>query len=329
MKSIIGYLTGLSKKNISIYEHYQQIERLQLEVRRFFTKNINGENTDIFGLTVYINKLTDNSFSRDDNLPEVGAIGSNVIRVFDNCVRNESSAWLDLLFMNTLEFYASEEFPFGKKQEFESYVASLMDGASWTETDDSLRKAQILSQACHYGLSNKIIDVDFGVQIVKKLLSTLHRGRLFNRGKIMCGTSFLLRSLVICNKFGDDAYISEFSNKLQETVLRRVEIKKETIFAYVNNSSVTFSHALEQIRWSQYLLEVCVFRNDFRFLNAALKSNDRLGSVLRSIKISTKMDIPNLYNTLLSLYYIYIINAQERIYNNMQEKIYSGIGFHV
>lgn len=326
MSSIIGYLKGL---NISIDDHFQQIERVQLEVSRFFAKNINGENTDIFGLSVYINKLLDKTFSGDGNLPEVYSIGSNVIRVFDNCVSNENSEWLDLIFMNTLEFYASKEFPFDKKQEFENYVTSLMCEASWTESDDSLRKAQVLSQACHYGLSNKIIDVDLGVQIVKKLLSTLHRGRLFNSGEIMYGTSFLLRSLVICNKFGNDTYIREFSNKLQETVLRRVEIKKEIFFAYVKNSSEPFSHALEQIRWSQYLLEVCVFRNDLRFLNAALKSNDRLGYVIRRIKISTKTEVPNLYNALLSLYYINIINMQERIYNNMKEKIYSGIGFHV
>ena len=107
----------------------------------------------------------------------------------------------------------------------------------------------------------------------------------------------------------------DYTNDVSERLLKRVELKKEKIYYFVGSKPYNDLLLTEQMRFILSILEISYIYNDLRFLNAALKANDRVYYYLKNLKISEKKTNESLNKFLLAMQYIFGIKMQEDLYN--------------
>lgn len=103
-----------------------------------------------------------------------------------------------------------------------------------------------------------------------KIAEGLEPRRWFPRAGVRYGSANLLRTLLAASGAERDAYVAEVCERL----LRHVEVLREESLRLPGDRS-RVQRALEQLRFTHALLDVCERFGDLRFLNAALKRNDQ------------------------------------------------------
>ena len=96
-----------------------------------------------------------------------------------------------------------------------------------------------------------------------------------------------------------------------------MEIKRESLILSIDGKHDFSVCLLEQLRINKALLEAGVLFNDVRFLNAVMKSNDRLYNMVSKIKLPTNNTRKNINNISIALYYNDIMNSQEKLYKSL------------
>ena len=96
-----------------------------------------------------------------------------------------------------------------------------------------------------------------------------------------------------------------------------MEIKRESSILSIHDRYDFSVCLLEQLRINKALLEAGVLFNDVRFLNAVMKSNDRLYNMVSKIKLPTNNTSKNINNISIALYYNDIIDSQEKFYSSL------------
>ena len=76
----------------------------------------------------------------------------------------------------------------------------------------------------------------------------------------------------------------DYTEDVCERLLTKIEIKQEKIFNFVGYEPDGTFLILEQMRFNLVVLEISSIFNDLRFLNAALKTNDRLYNYFSSYR---------------------------------------------
>ena len=158
----------------------------------------------------------------------------------------------------------------------------------------------------------KFLDGEFAALKIKLLVEGLPSNKLFNSNGMIFGSSFLFRSLLILVKEGLGAEFMDYTKNISELMLRRLEIKKESVVLMDANGRNEKSSILEHLRCIRAVLEVYIVFGDVRFLNAALKANDRIYPYIIKIKINMKMSSRNIKKILISFNYIKSIKEQEK-----------------
>lgn len=194
-------------------------------------------------------------------------------------------------------------------------IGIVIKRASWCGSIEEIAAAQAVSRACFLGLSNGIVEAHDLADIMSQLIATLPANRWFYSGKVIYGTSFLLRAmLLICNTDYRDQFI-DYVNDVRERLLRKLEIKQEKIFYFDGHVPKDASLILEQMRFILAILEISKNFKDLRFLNAALKANDRVCRFFRRLSISNRATGKNLQKILTALHYTMGIKMQEDLFN--------------
>lgn len=203
------------------------------------------------------------------------------------------------------------------KKLFEN-IGQNLNLASWSGSKDEIFAAQAVSRTCFLGLCNGLIEGHDAAKIISQLIITLPPNRWFysgSSGRVIYGTSFLLRSLLLLCKTNYRNHFNDYTNDVCERLLRKVEIKKENIFNFVGNESYNANLILEQMRFIISILEISSTYKDLRFLNAALKANDRVYNYFNRLKLSINSTNKNIQNILAAVYYTLGIHMQEDLYD--------------
>jgi len=190
--------------------------------------------------------------------------------------------------------------------------------ASWSGSKNEIFVAQAVSKTCFLGLCNGFLDGQDAAKITSKLIITLPPNRWFYSGtsaRVIYGTSFLLRTLLLLCKTNYRNQFNDYTNDVCERLLRKVEIKKENIFNFVEHESYNTNLVLEQMRFIISILEISSTNKDLRFLNAGLKANDRVFNYFKRLKLSINVTNKNIQNILAAVYYTIGIKIQEDLYD--------------
>ena len=182
----------------------------------------------------------------------------------------------------------------------------------WLGLKEEKQKALEISKAYLFGLKNNLLTKEDSSSISSYLKEVLPHQKITSSIGVVYGSSFFLRSLLI-TETDNDIYLKEAAEK----ILRRMEVRREKVFnfgaQYVNKNDLI----LEQIRLILFVLEVSSKFKDLRFLNAALKANDRLESYFHKLNLSNNVSNKNIKNIILALHYLESINFQEEQMNKV------------
>ena len=194
-------------------------------------------------------------------------------------------------------------------------IEQVLNCTSWSGSSDELIAAQAISKASFFGLRNGLIKIQDGADIISQLICTLPPKKWFSSGRVIFGTSFLFRSLLLLCKTDYREKFFDYTKDVCERLLTKVEIKQEKIFNFVGYESDGTFLILEQMRFNRVVLEISSIFNDLRFLNAALKTNDRLYNYFSRLKLSNNTTNQNIQKIIVAIYYTAGIKMQEELYN--------------
>ena len=195
-------------------------------------------------------------------------------------------------------------------------VEALSDSASWLGSAEEVRAAHILSRLSLFGLSIGCLDEKYVFGIMSRLTMSMRPEDWFRSGEAIYGSSFMLRALLMLCRVGFRDQLVGYVDCVRESLLRKVEIRRESIFKFEGCMLKDSSMILEQVRFVLAILEISVIFDDLRFLNAGLKANDRLFSFLN--KKVTSIDKGNIFqNILIALHYCQAIDIQEEKYSSL------------
>jgi hypothetical protein len=194
---------------------------------------------------------------------------------------------------------------------YKSYIDKALIRASWTGTEEEKNYAQIISILLFLGLRFEFLDKKYVSSTMIIVLKTLPINDWFRPFGLIYGTSFMLRALLILYDSDYRYLFIDYLYVLCESLLRRVEIKKEQILPFDVKKGSSLSGLLEHLRYIVAILEISVVYNDVRFLNAAMKANDRVYPLVKQLCITNKGIDKNIKNILIAHYYIQSIKIQE------------------
>ena len=124
----------------------------------------------------------------------------------------------------------------------------------------------------------------------------------------------------MCSHSSDEQLI-EYLKLVCESMLKRMEIRREIILcSEASNKNLSFL-LLEQLRFNIALFEISELFDDLRFLNAGMKANDRLYYYVSRMKISSKNTIDNINDISIALHYNKAINMQEKQFGSLTCRI--------
>ena len=194
-------------------------------------------------------------------------------------------------------------------------IDQVLNCASWSRSNNELVAAQAISKACFFGIRNGLIKIQDGADIISQLICTLPPKKWFSSGRVIFGTSFLFRSLLLLCKTDYRENLFDYTKDVCERLLTKVEIKQEKIFNFIGYEPDGTFLILEQMRFNLIILEISSIFNDLRFLNAAPKTNDRLYNFFRRLTLSNNTTNQNIQNILAAVYYTLGIHMQEDLYD--------------
>ena len=121
-------------------------------------------------------------------------------------------------------------------------------------------------------------------------------------------------SLLSSYRLLPDPSVKEYLETASERVLRVFEIKQQTIINFSGSPNDKNELLIEQLRLIYFFLLLSDSLDDKRFLNAALKANDR---VLSSVKTLHSKRSKYQENILVFSYYLHNIQLQESQMRNL------------
>ena len=197
-------------------------------------------------------------------------------------------------------------------------ISKLMENASWIGNKDEVNNAQTISKISFFGLYAGLINIRQGTKIALDMIPLFPINKLFLEGNVIFGSSYFLRTLLFIYNTGGNKQLLNYTNDVFERLLAKIEIKQEKIFNFVYADETEKSFLiLEQMRFNLLLLDISNQLNDLRFLNAALKSNDRLFDYYNKLKLSKHNNIKNFQKAIVAAYYSFGIMIQENLYNKV------------
>mgnify|MGYP000097163987 FL=1 len=197
-------------------------------------------------------------------------------------------------------------------------IKKLQETASWHGTRSEINAAQVISKLSFYSLNMGILEKDYIESILKKMIESISPYQWFSPSSEIYGKSFFLRSLIFLCIADPKHYFYDYLKNVCEHLLRRMEIKRERTILSTNDNFHLSTCLLEQLRLNKFVLESGVFFNDLRFLNAVMKSNDRIYNIMSKIKISSKPTLNNISNISIALHYNDNLCLQEKLYGSLK-----------
>jgi hypothetical protein len=136
----------------------------------------------------------------------------------------------------------------------------------------------------------------------------------FSAKGTLYGGAYLVRVCFILQEGGYSYGVMDYAGEFCERLLRRIEIKHEETIRF-QKESIPVGAALlpERIRFALVMMDAARVFNDMRFLNAALKVNDRCYRSVRRIRITPRRVLNDLRHLLVATHYITSIAAQESL----------------
>lgn len=313
------------EQGVTINDHKHSFNRLIQEIEKFIKMNRDNDvSRDMSTFIVKVEKLV--SICTNGGKPD---IGEETKRLFEQEIHLILGEELDIYFQEKdlrlviLQLLAlhcgfddsSAVSSIKHNERLIKNIGIVLERASWCGSTEEIAAAQTVSRACFFCLSNGIVEAHDVANIMSQLITTLPANRWFYSGRVIYGTSFLLRALLlICNTDYRDQFI-DYVNDVRERLLRKLEIKQEKIFNFDGHVPKDASLILEQMRFILAILEISKNFKDLRFLNAALKANDRVCRFFRRLSISNNATGKNVQKILTALHYITGIKMQEDLYN--------------
>jgi hypothetical protein len=194
-------------------------------------------------------------------------------------------------------------------------IEILLGDASWQGSEYQLKEAHIFSRVSFLSLNFGILESDIVNLIIEKLIFKLSYNQWFTNPREIYGKSFLLRSIINLCSNNPSHKFHDYLQDVCDHLLKRMEIKRESLILPIDGKHDFSVCLLEQLRINKALLEAGVLFNDVRFLNAVMKSNDRIYNMVSKIKLPTNNT--NINNISIALYYNDIMNSQEKLYSSL------------
>jgi hypothetical protein len=313
------------EQGVTIDDHKYNINRLTQEIEQFVRVNRDKEvSRGQYALLDKVEKVV--SIYANESKPDMGEgtdsfLESEIcsIKVDDmDIFFAEDDSKVVLLQLSALHcgsFSNSENSCIEVSERLMENIGIALERASWCGSKDKIASALAVSRVCFLGLSNGFLEANYVANIMSQMITTLPPDRWFYSGQVIYGTSFLLRTLLLICKTDYRNQFVDYVNDVREQLLRKVEIKQEKIFNFGEHMPNNASLLLEQMRFNLSIIEISAMFHDLRFLNAALKANDRIYSFFCRLCISNRTTNKNIQNILTALHYITGIKMQEELYN--------------
>ena len=319
----ISPLIKLLEGKITINNHQINKKRLLLEISNYVHVNASESEVVQQNIIYQINKLiykNDVSLNRQKCENNYSNIVNSTLEggVINFCRDgNIINILIQLSLLNAIN--DKPVFIFKEKSQslIEKDIETLLENSSFKGSISELESAQAISRLCFFLLNVDISDKHKITSTISTIISKFPPDDWFSSSTVNYGLSFLLRSLIfLCSHSSDEQFI-EYLKVVCESMLKRMEIKREIMLcseAYNKNMSFLL---LEQLRFNIALFEISELFDDLRFLNAGMKANDRLYYSVSKIKISSKKTIDNINNISIALHYNKAINMQEKQFGSL------------
>jgi len=158
------------------------------------------------------------------------------------------------------------------------------------------------------GLRSGALSPAAGRRAVGGLLDGLEPRRWFARAGTPYGSANALRALIALGSGA--AGHAEARSEICERLLRHVEVRREAAFRVRASDGVRpWQARLERLRFTLALLDAAQAAGDLRFLNAALKENDRRHRACARLRPARRVE-----DALLGLHYAASVARQERLF---------------
>ena len=196
-------------------------------------------------------------------------------------------------------------------------IEILLENSSCSPSKDQLEDLQLISKLCFISLNLRILENDTVESIITKLTFILPTNQWFSLRNKIYGKSFLLSSLINLCKNNTEHKFYYYLKNVCENLIKRMEIRREKTIMISDDEHDFSICLLEQLRINIALLEAGALFNDLRYLNAVMKSNDRLYNAISKMKFPSIASKKSINNISIALHYNYVINLQEKFYRSL------------
>lgn len=128
------------------------------------------------------------------------------------------------------------------------------------------------------------------------------------------GISYILFTSVELTKNSPSIKNMNYLESCGERVLRKLEIGRSQIINFINAPKEKQSLLLEQLKIIYFCLKVCEETLDLRFLNGALKANDR---IFKSVKSTLKKKSLDIIDIEVLIFYVLNLGKQEKLFDKL------------
>jgi hypothetical protein len=200
---------------------------------------------------------------------------------------------------------------YSNREALDQIIDLIKQNNSSIEKPNSYREIYIISSSISFSLQESI-------ELSDLLTDNFHEKKWEALKSLDWCLSFLLLTVLDLHKKNPRSDTKNYLGIAAERLLRKMEIRQDVIMDFVGQPKEKVQLAIEQSRYIYFLLEFSSVFNDIRFLNAALKANDRLYGFTTSIKTRVKNDLRNPSKLLFSFYYLINLNKQESLIKNIK-----------
>jgi len=306
-------------------EHHLEIKnRFNKEISLYLQTNINNVEEIHICLMRQITLLVNGEVSKEESLKSINRNKDIIVSTLNNkanfFIEEEGMTDIFLQLLTLIKKKHSTEVKISEKSQalLKKNIEKLQESSSWKGSPLEIESAQKISRLTFISLNTGVLEKEYIELVIKKMIDSLSSDEWFSPSCTIYGKSFLLRSLIsLCANENRHSFYNYLKN-VCEHLLKRMEIKRERIIISNNSNNHYSKNLVEQLRFNLALLESGVFFNDLRFLNAVMKSNDRIYSKILKIKISNKITHNNISNISTAIHYNQVINLQEEWYGSLE-----------
>ena len=252
----ISSLINLLEGKITISNHQINRQRLLREISNYMHVNASEIEVVQQNLIYQINKLihkNDISIKRqkyENNYSNI--VNSNLECGVMNFFRdgNIINVLIQLSLLNAIN--DKPVFIFKKKSQslIEKDVEILLESSSFRGSISELESAQALSRLCFFLLNVDKTDKHKITSIITTIISKFPPDDWFSSSSVVYGLSFLLRSLILLCSHGSDEQLIEYLKFVCESMLKRMEIRREIMLCSKDyNKNMAFL-LMEQLRFN-------------------------------------------------------------------------------